>query len=111
MSVSVPIDPQDPNHAPVVGEPGFEIDSMSTRTGVVEGHVNVTDEDQQGLHYGLDGDVDPQIGSVYVDPYDGTWTFTPNPEARLAAFRTPADPVALPSSPPTGRRTCGWMSR
>lgn len=71
------------NHAPVAGRP--EVASPDPATGVVTGKVIATDPDGDTLTYTGSG-VTPR-GSVVVEG-DGSFTYTPTTQARLAAYST-----------------------
>ncbi|EHB55891.1 outer membrane adhesin like protein [Mycolicibacterium rhodesiae JS60] len=75
------------NDAPVAGNPAFTT-STDPDTGVVTGHVNVTDPDGGAVIYELAAPVDPAIGTVELNSSTGAFTFTPTPQARENASQT-----------------------
>ena len=74
---------------PVVGTPAFGYDT-NPATGVVIGHVTVTDPGRDPLTYSLAAPIDENIGVVTVDDKTGDWTFTASNAARLDAWKTAA---------------------
>ena len=92
--VSVTVAPPVDTNSPPVAD-GLEpstVDEIDQFTGVVKGHLNVTDPDAgDTVTYSLANPVDPAIGVVEVNEATGAWTFTPEPEARLDVFRLQAD--------------------
>jgi large repetitive protein len=79
-----PVEPD--NHAPVVGDENVTFTGIDAPSGIVTGHVNVTDPDSDQLTYTLGSAPDAAIGTVTVDSATGTFTFTPTTEARFSAW-------------------------
>lgn len=87
VSVNVTVAPlAASNAAPIVGDPGSTVDSVDTATGVVRGHANVSDPDNDTVTYALSEAIDPALGIAAVDTQSGMWTFTPTADARAAAY-------------------------
>jgi len=108
-TVNVTVAPVDTNHAPVAGDPAYEVDNTDQLTGVVTGHVNVTDPDTgDTVTYTLADPVDPDLGTVDVNATTGAWTFTPKPQARLDAYTLQGvDHVGFTVNATDGKATTG----
>jgi YVTN family beta-propeller protein/VCBS repeat-containing protein len=74
------VQPPEVGGPPTVGTP-------DAATGVVTGSLNVTAPDGNALTYTVSNG--PTYGVVTVDPTTGTYTYTPDRAARLAATLTP----------------------
>lgn len=85
VSVSVAADTATENHAPAASDPIFTVDSLDSTTGVVVGHLHVSDQDDDAVVFALAVPPKSALGSVYIDPTTGVVTFTPTLSALLAA--------------------------
>ncbi len=89
ITVTAPIIPN--AAAPVAGTPAFTIDGTGD-WGAVYGRLNVTDTDGDTVTYQFaSASLDPNVGAVWVNGYDGSWSFTPTAQARLDAAAADGD--------------------
>lgn len=86
VTITVPVLP---NTGPLASTPSFTITPTASSNGSVQGQIHVTDVQGDQLTYALSGDVDPAVGSVYVQSYTGNWVFTPTWAASNSAYDSP----------------------
>ncbi|MDG4664258.1 Ig-like domain-containing protein [Mycobacterium sp. 236(2023)] len=89
VTVTVTVVPKeevvDPNSPPVAGSPAY-VYTVDGATGIVRGHLFVSDADDDELTYRLGGGLNSADGSVAVNAATGQWVFRPSPRARLASW-------------------------
>ena len=73
------------NLSPVVADDPYQ-SQVNDISGVVSGHINVYDPNDDELSYTLTSEIDPAVGKVTVNPTTGGFAFVPTPEARREAF-------------------------
>jgi VCBS repeat-containing protein len=90
-TVSITVTPSDTSTSgPIVGTPEYAVDAIDNATGVVRGHVNVTDPGSDHLIFAIAEPITAEVGVVTVDEKTGNWTFRPSNVARLNAWTTAA---------------------
>ncbi len=77
------------NAAPVPGTPAYTLEPVDHSSGAVPGAVHVTDPDDDILAYSYDVSGGPTDGRLDLNDATGTFTYTPNPDARHDAAGTP----------------------
>ncbi len=86
-STTINLDVAAVNAAPIPGSPAFTLGEVDHTSGAVAGAIHATDPNQDALKYTLAGG--PVDGSVLLNLTSGTFTYTPNLDARHDAAATP----------------------
>ncbi|MCX2930782.1 Ig-like domain-containing protein [Mycobacterium sp. CVI_P3] len=81
QGVTLTIDPVAPNHAPVLANGDYSVD---TETGMVAGTVAASDPDGDTLNFTVTS-ADNSLGELAYDTATGAWAFLPTAQARFAA--------------------------